>query len=457
MVKKDVVRTDRNFSYYKGREDNKHTMSLFDLLCTYALNHPNVSYCQGMCDLASPLLAVQDNEPHAYLLFCSLMQRAKCNFSFDSSAISVKFDHLTQLLIHFDPDFYEYLRENQVDNLLFAYRWLLLEMKREFSFEDSFYFMEVMWSTLPTLPSSTGVPLFEYIDTASASDGSNGHLSDSDSDSFLTSSSVSSDFDECEDAYVDKQETVLGAAAEGENDAVFCPPSVLVGDVNISLNDNYYEDEFYGELQGTKNTKFTDFSSNGEHKQMYVSKYLEGDNFPTVECDNFPTHKEDNYSIHGAESSSTDKGDNFSTFEEENFLSLGGDNYPTLPVSGQRQGSDSVDSGFGSRPNSPTQPVMGSLEPITESQLSEGIVFPPPKEFGYGNPFLLFAALALMLEQRDMIMHNKMDFNDIVMLFSGYKSNNNVHTIMKEAKQLYEAYITQSLENEDEEFEYISI
>jgi len=59
MVKKDVIRTDRQHKYYKGREDNSHVTSLFDLLCTYALAHPDVSYCQGMCDLASPLLVVQ--------------------------------------------------------------------------------------------------------------------------------------------------------------------------------------------------------------------------------------------------------------------------------------------------------------------------------------------------------------------------------------------------------------
>ena len=53
MVRKDVIRTDRTHPLYKGREDNRNTESLFDMLCTYSLNHPEVSYCQGMRDRKS--------------------------------------------------------------------------------------------------------------------------------------------------------------------------------------------------------------------------------------------------------------------------------------------------------------------------------------------------------------------------------------------------------------------
>lgn len=56
MVRKDVLRTDRLHPFYAGDDDNKNIASLFNILTTYALNHPAVSYCQGMSDIASPLL-----------------------------------------------------------------------------------------------------------------------------------------------------------------------------------------------------------------------------------------------------------------------------------------------------------------------------------------------------------------------------------------------------------------
>lgn len=56
MVRKDVLRTDRLHPFYAGNDDNQNIASLFNILTTYALNHPAVSYCQGMSDIASPIL-----------------------------------------------------------------------------------------------------------------------------------------------------------------------------------------------------------------------------------------------------------------------------------------------------------------------------------------------------------------------------------------------------------------
>lgn len=66
MVRKDVLRTDRLHSFYAGNDDNQNIASLFNILTTYALNHPAVSYCQGMSDIASPLLGLL----YCYLFNC---------------------------------------------------------------------------------------------------------------------------------------------------------------------------------------------------------------------------------------------------------------------------------------------------------------------------------------------------------------------------------------------------
>ncbi|XP_035872361.1 TBC1 domain family member 25 isoform X3 [Phyllostomus discolor] len=151
-VLKDVLRTDRAHPYYAGPEDGPHLRALHDLLTTYAVTHPQVSYCQGMSDLASPILAVMDHEGHAFVCFCGIMKRLAANFHPDGRAMATKFAHLKLLLRHADPDFYQYLQEAGADDLFFCYRWLLLELKREFAFDDALRMLEVTWSSLPPDP-----------------------------------------------------------------------------------------------------------------------------------------------------------------------------------------------------------------------------------------------------------------------------------------------------------------
>ncbi|XP_044751267.1 TBC1 domain family member 25 isoform X2 [Coccinella septempunctata] len=161
MVKKDVLRTDRHHEFYAGNDDNQNIASLFNILTTYALNHPKVSYCQGMSDLASPLLVTMNDEAHAYICFCALMERLSTNFMIDGIAMTQKFTHLSEAIMYYDPEFYNYLKMHQADDLLFCYRWLLLEMKREFAFEDSLRMLEVLWSSLPADPPAVELKLFD--------------------------------------------------------------------------------------------------------------------------------------------------------------------------------------------------------------------------------------------------------------------------------------------------------
>lgn len=98
MVRKDVLRTDRLHPFYAGSDDNQNIAALFNILTTYALNHPAVSYCQGMSDIASPLLVTMGDEAQAYICFCAVMTRLKANFMLDGIAMTLKFSHLTEVL-----------------------------------------------------------------------------------------------------------------------------------------------------------------------------------------------------------------------------------------------------------------------------------------------------------------------------------------------------------------------
>ena len=80
------------------------------------MNHPAVSYCQGMSDLASPLLVTMSDEAHAYICFCALMRRLRPNFMLDGEAMTKRFQHLSDGLMFYDPDFYSYLKSHQVTN-----------------------------------------------------------------------------------------------------------------------------------------------------------------------------------------------------------------------------------------------------------------------------------------------------------------------------------------------------
>lgn len=160
MVWKDVLRTDRLHPFYAG-ENNANGTSLFNLLVTFAVTHPRLSYWQGMSDIASPILAVEGDEATAYVCFCGLMRRLAASFAGDGVVMTARFQHLICLLWHFDRALYNHICRCGADDLFFTYRWLLLEMKREFLLDDAMYALEVMWSSLPIAPPEDDLPLFD--------------------------------------------------------------------------------------------------------------------------------------------------------------------------------------------------------------------------------------------------------------------------------------------------------
>ena len=160
MVRKDVLRTDRLHPFYAG-ENNVNGTSLFNLLVTFAVTHPKLSYWQGMSDIVSPILAVEVDEATAYVCFCALMRRLAASFAGDGVVMTARFQHLISLLRHFDRSLYTHISRCGADDLFFTYRWLLLEMKREFPLDDAMYALEVMWSSLPIMPPEDDLPLFD--------------------------------------------------------------------------------------------------------------------------------------------------------------------------------------------------------------------------------------------------------------------------------------------------------
>lgn len=161
LVLKDVRRTDRQQKFFSGADDNKNTQSLFNILTTYGINHQKVSYCQGMSDILSPILYVMKDEAEAYICFCGLMKRMGENFRRDGRSIKRKFRHLRRMILYYDREMFLYLKKREALGLLFCYRWLVLELKREFAYEDALHVLEVMWGSLPPKSPEKEISLYD--------------------------------------------------------------------------------------------------------------------------------------------------------------------------------------------------------------------------------------------------------------------------------------------------------
>ena len=145
-IQKDVWRTDRYHRFFSG-DSNRNIESMFNILMTYSLSNDGF-YAQGMSDLLSPILFVLRDEPLSFLCFQALMKRCNNNFEYLSEEISNKINLLTLMISRYDPVFWMYLNQCGAEQLFFTYRWLLIECKREFPFNDSLRMLEVMWSTI---------------------------------------------------------------------------------------------------------------------------------------------------------------------------------------------------------------------------------------------------------------------------------------------------------------------
>ena len=63
MVRKDVLRTDRQHKFYSG-ENNENINALYNILTTFALHHPSVGYCQVILFILFCLLFVDREALH---------------------------------------------------------------------------------------------------------------------------------------------------------------------------------------------------------------------------------------------------------------------------------------------------------------------------------------------------------------------------------------------------------
>ncbi len=536
MVKKDVLRTDRAHKVYAGSDDSANVLSLFNILATYAITHPDVSYCQGMSDLASPILVVETDEATAYLCFCGLMKRLRKNFTIEGKSMSRMFEHLALVLHHRDPDFYAYLQSQSASDMFFTYRWLLLELKREFPLDDALLMLEVMWSSLPPDPPEDELELADpeysisklicspqspsiaslsknYLRIKSlcrhvqarpeqASDAAGNVQAPTEGShapaSHIPSRQLSShstaitpaeevkninpeDFLPVEDSstkeLLDKsssideslmtkpgQQLVQPAAGEKLQNRPKPQPLPTVdhsNDIHITgkvaeIKIEETKDQGDGNISSAEGR--TPPSSPKRPDTIQLKKTFE------------PLHKSNGQKTQEAVRNPQENDHQPLTQKKPEAAQSTALQEPQSTVPDDKAQSESRDSSNQSTPRRVRQTlvltengvaeetmVLNSCEEATEHPSIDFIKvqeklpkLPPPHEFGDGNPFLMFLCLTLLVQERDHIVQNGMDYNELAMHFDKMVRQHNVHKVLHQAQSLYAVYLrAQTMANSD--------
>lgn len=76
---------------------------------------------------------------------------------------------------------------------------------------------------------------------------------------------------------------------------------------------------------------------------------------------------------------------------------------------------------------------------------------PPPGQLGGGNPFMMFLCLTLLLQHRDVIMRNRMDYNELAMHFDKMIRKHNVHKVLQETRFRFDEYIRMGWDSSTEQ------
>jgi len=144
-INKDVRRTDRRLAFF-AEERGANVRALRRVLLSYAMHNFNLGYCQGMSDLAAPLLMVMCDEVDTFWAFAALMDRLAGHFDEGQSGVQAQLQALRELLQVLDPPLHAHLASLDGLSYFFCFRWLLVMFKREFSQADVLRLWEAAWA-----------------------------------------------------------------------------------------------------------------------------------------------------------------------------------------------------------------------------------------------------------------------------------------------------------------------
>ncbi|CAH8520685.1 unnamed protein product [Schistosoma turkestanicum] len=391
----DVVRTDWKEDYYRSVDNHHRVCQLFDILATYCIHHPNIGYCQGMSDLASPLLVVQGDEALAYLSFCALMQRVKSKFSDTQQSILINnMQDLHDLLTYTDSELAQFFREHNLANMYFTQRWFILELKREFNFNESLRIFESQWAALCLVNNNS------LIEIETSNSKSEGYLvlTDGTCNLYTSNSSLPSTNPINWHHYTARDVSLI----------------------NSLIGSNYVVDL---KRKGSTTVFNQEVIKQDTHSSVSSS-------IPSIVLSSHDLSSEYNQSKNPQQTSSE------TLLTETQFEIISHESLMDFPSSTINQQSLHLTS---------TRRLSSfSIENEPIHIRTSVAHLPPPNKFGQGNPFLLFLSLSLILEYKEIIMLEIKEPGDIIQFYQQQSGKHNSSRILYRAKKLFNKYLEEN-------------
>lgn len=103
-----------------------------------------------MNNLLAEIMVTMDLSPHeSFWCFVFLMDSLEQRFSKDQSLMFSYFEELKELMKDIDNELLQCMKENDIDNMVFTFQWLLLDFQREFKRPHLCRVWEILWTKKP--------------------------------------------------------------------------------------------------------------------------------------------------------------------------------------------------------------------------------------------------------------------------------------------------------------------
>lgn len=126
--------------------DKKIILRLVNILSAYAVHDPENGYCQGMSDLAIVFVGIEQDDALAFACFEKFMRAARQNFRHDEAGIKNQLKEISEIVLHTDPSLFTKIKALGDENCMFAYRMVLVLMRRELQLCDVLTLWDIAWA-----------------------------------------------------------------------------------------------------------------------------------------------------------------------------------------------------------------------------------------------------------------------------------------------------------------------
>ena len=130
---------------YLSLEQKQYAKYMAKLLLCYSIHDPPTGYCQGMTDLIQPFAQIFQEEAMSFWSFDSFMKSARENFMTDESGIMKRIGLLKLVIVEVAPDLFQTFDDIGAGSFFFAYRMILVFLRRELTIDVSILFWEILW------------------------------------------------------------------------------------------------------------------------------------------------------------------------------------------------------------------------------------------------------------------------------------------------------------------------